>query len=156
MSNVTRNLTAVPPPFEAHSWWLEVSKTVSVSECADLFSVDQRTIYRWRADGRSAARSVSVMEHFRTLLAMLIMFDRVDLVITGVEYFNSILRDVADEVCVMPLAPTIHEEITRDFVSVARLSAAIENKEPVAVVRSWAQAASEEISRTVAKYEQES
>jgi|GEM_PF-6532703 len=154
MSNDSRNLTAAPEPFPAHDWWMEVTKTIGVSECADLFSVDQRTIYRWRADGMSAARSTSIMEKFRHLLAMLVMFDRVDLVVSGTEYFNSILGDLAATVGVVPLARTIHEEVNRDFASVARLAAAIENKEPVAVVSSWAVASNEEINRTVAKYEQ--
>lgn len=152
MSKVTAKMT--PEPFPAHEWWLEVTNTLGVSECADIFSVDQRTIYRWRADGFSATRSTSVMEKFRRLLSTLVMFDRVDLVISGTEYFNSLLQDIVPGIGIVPLAKTMHEEVNRDFVAVGRLAEAIANGEPVAVIESWAQAANEEISRSVAKYKQ--
>lgn len=155
MSNGSRKLTAPQPPFPAYEWWLEVTRALGISECADIFSVDQRTIYRWRADGMSAERSASVMEKFRHLLSVLLMYGRVDLASTGIEYLNSVMTDVRESIGVVPLASTIHEEILRDFASVSRLADAIANKEPVAVVRSWAQAANEEINRSVAKYAQE-
>ena len=152
MSNKSAQLTTNQPPFSANEWWMEVTKAIGVSECADIFSVDQRTVYRWRADGLSAERSTSVMEKFRHLLSMLIMFDRCDLAAAAVEYFNSLLLDAAAGIGVVPLAKTIHEEVSRDFISVGTLAAAIAEQQPVAVVKIRAVAAIEEINRSVAKY----
>jgi len=154
MSKDQRKLPTCQEPFPAHEWWLEVTRAVGISECADIFSVDQRTIYRWRADGMSAERSTSVMEKFRRLLSVLIMYDRCDLVASGTEYFNSLLTGSQECLGIIPLAKTMHEEINRDFLAVGRLADAIANKEPAAVVESWAQAANEEINRSVAKYKQ--
>jgi len=154
MSKAARKLTAISEPFPAHEWWMEVTKAVGISECADIFSVDARTIYRWRADGMSAERSTSGMEKFRRLLSILIMYDRCDLAASGVEYFNSLLTGSQECRGIIPLAKTMHEEINRDFIAVGRLADAIANNEPPAVVESWAKAANEEINRSVAKYKQ--
>jgi len=154
MSKDQRKLPTCQEPFPAHEWWLEVTRAVGISECADIFSVDQRTIYRWRADGMSAERSTSVMEKLRRLMSILIMYDRCDLAASGAEYFNSLLTGSQECLGIIPLAKTMHEEINRDFLAVGRLADAIANKEPAAVVESWAQAANEEINRSVAKYKQ--
>lgn len=154
MSKTSSKLTANQPPFPANEWWMEVTRTVGVSECADIFSVDQRTIYRWRADGMTSERSASAMEKMWRLLGLLVLFDRSDLAVDAIDYLRSVV-DSVEMSGVVPLAKTVHEEVNRDFLSVSKMGGAIARNEPVAVVRSWADAAKEEIDRTVAKYEKE-
>lgn len=155
MSNGSAKSTATQAPFHACEWWLEVTDTVGFGRCKKLFSVEDRTIYRWQADGTTSARSASVLEKMRDLFGDLIKADRIDLARAAIEYLNSIVEDATSGVGIVPLANTMHEEVNRDFLAVGRLAAAINNQEPVAVVRSWGQAVNEEVNRSIAKYERD-
>lgn len=155
MSKRAWKLTANQGRFTASDWWMEVTDTVGRGKCQRLFSVKERTIYRWESDGKTSQRSASVLEKMRELFDTLVAMDRIDLVASAITYFDEVIEQAMPGIGVVPLAKTMHEEICRDYQAVSRLADAIANKEPVAVVRSWAQAANEEINRSVAKYEQE-
>lgn len=150
MSNGQQKLTPTQQ-FEPHQWWFAVTKTVGVPEVADALDVSTKTVYRYRADGVTSARSTSIVERFRHLLAMLCEFDRQDLAVSAVEYLRSGFEDV-DPSEPRQLADTMIEEQLLDHRYLGGLHRAIEAGEPVENVRMVATATIAEIQRTVAKY----
>lgn len=128
-------------------------KAIGAEQVARIFNREKRSAYNWGQDPAcTQVRCKSPLELLHTL------FERLDAVGYGfvarasIRYLETAIDQSAVASDLVPLKPTIQEEILADYSAVAALQHAIECGADMEAICDLKRAAIEEIERTVAKY----
>lgn len=128
-------------------------QTLGADNVAALLGVNKSTVYEYAKNPRTTGeqRCRDKAEQMHAMLSELYFWGRSDVCAGFIDYLRSAFEDAKPKAVVEPL-PTIEAELLADYSAVATLQKAIESGLEVDVIANLTECATEEISRTFAKY----